>query len=64
LYQDFIKQTVKAKSTPTMGISELKTSGNKRKNNAIEDCYNTKSGCDALSPEAKRIGCQAPQTGT
>jgi hypothetical protein len=54
LYQDFIKQTVKAKSTPTVGISELKTSGGRRKNDAIEDHYYTKSEYDALSPDAKR----------
>jgi hypothetical protein len=56
LYQDFIKQTVKAKSTPTVGISELKTSaaGAKRKSDAVEDRYYTKGEYDALSADAKK----------
>jgi hypothetical protein len=54
LYQDFIKQTIKSKSTPTVGISELKTSaaGAKRKSDAVEDCYCTKAEYDALSADA------------
>ena len=40
LYQDFIKQTVKAKSTPTVGIAELKTGGDgKRKSESVEDRF-------------------------
>jgi hypothetical protein len=55
LYQDFIKQTVKSKSTPTVGISEIKTSsGGKRKSEAVEDRYYTKAEYDALSAEAKK----------
>lgn len=54
LYQDFIKQTVKSKTTPTVGISEVKTSAGKRKSDAVEDRYYTKSEYDALSAEAKK----------
>ena len=54
LCQDFIKQTVKSKTTPTVGISEVKTSAGKRKSEAVDDCYYTKSEYDALSREAKR----------
>jgi hypothetical protein len=55
LYQDFIKQTFKSKSTPTVGISELKTSasGTKRKSE-VEDRYYTKTEYDALSADAKK----------
>ena len=55
LYQDFIKQTFKSKSTPTVGISELKTSasGTKRKSE-VEDRYYTKAEYDALSADAKK----------
>jgi hypothetical protein len=56
LYQDFIKQTFMSKSTPTVGISELKTSaaGTKRKPEAVEDRYCTKAEYDALSADAKK----------
>ena len=57
LYQDFIKQSTKGKSTPTVGISEIKTSGGgvKRKSDAVvEDRYYTKSEYDALSAEQKK----------
>lgn len=56
LYQDFIKQTTKSKSNPTVGIAELKTSGGKRKGNAtaIEDRYYTKAEYNALDPAQKR----------
>ena len=54
LYQDFIKQTVKSKTTPTVGISEAKTSAGKRKSTAVEDRYFTKSEYNALTAEAKR----------
>lgn len=54
LYQDFIKQTSKLKSTPTVGISEIKTGGNKRKSDAIEDRYYTKAEYDALDPAQKK----------
>jgi hypothetical protein len=54
LYQDFIKQTVKSKTTPTVGISEVKTSAGKRKSEGVEDHYYTKLEYDALSSEAKR----------
>ena len=42
LYSDFIKQTAKSETTPTVGISELKTNagGTKRKSAAgMEDRY-------------------------
>ncbi len=54
LYQDFIKQTYKSKSTPTVGISELKTSAAGSKRKAVEDCYYTKAEYDALSADAKK----------
>ena len=54
LYQDFIKQTAQATSNPTVGISELKTSSSKCKNDAIEDRNYTNSECDALSRNTKR----------
>ncbi|KAI2499703.1 hypothetical protein MHU86_14784 [Fragilaria crotonensis] len=63
LYQDFIKQTVKSKSTPTVGISQVTTSGGKRKSDSIEDRYYTKAEYDALSADnkkelaAKRLKC-------
>jgi hypothetical protein len=57
LYQDFIKQTSKSKTTPTVGISsEVRTNagGSKRKSEAVEDRYYTKAEYDALSADAKR----------
>ncbi|KAI2499837.1 hypothetical protein MHU86_14654 [Fragilaria crotonensis] len=47
--KDFIKQTSKSKTTPTMGISEVKTcaAGSKRKSKAVEDSYYTKAEYDA-----------------
>lgn len=55
LYQDFIKQTAKSKTTPTVGISELKTStGTKRKSDTIKDRYYTKAEYDALSASDKK----------
>jgi hypothetical protein len=56
LYQDFIKQTFKSKSAPTVGISELKTSasGTKRKSEGVEDRYYTKAEYDALSADDKK----------
>jgi hypothetical protein len=58
LYQDFIKQTSKAKSSPTIGISEFKTSaglGSKRKqHDIVEDRYYTKSEYATLTGEQKK----------
>jgi hypothetical protein len=56
LYQDFIKQTFKSKSTPTVGFSEVTTSaaGTKRKSETVEDCYYTKAEYEALSADAKK----------
>jgi hypothetical protein len=57
LYQDFIKQTTKSsKTTPTVGISELKISagGSKRKSEAVEDRYYTKAEYNALSANDKK----------
>ena len=57
LYQDFIKQTAKSETTPTVGISELKTNagGTKRKSAAdVEDRYNTKAEYNALSVDQKK----------
>ena len=56
LYQDFIKQTTKSRTTPTVGISELKISafGSKRKSEAVEDRYYTKAEYDALSADNKK----------
>jgi hypothetical protein len=56
LYQDFIKQTTKSRTTPTVSISELKISafGSKRKSEAVEDRYYTKAEYDALSADAKK----------
>jgi hypothetical protein len=45
---------VKSKTTPTVGISEVKTSAGKRKSEDVEDRYYTKSEYDAVSAEAKR----------
>ncbi|KAI2507228.1 hypothetical protein MHU86_7185 [Fragilaria crotonensis] len=57
LYQDFIKHTSKSKTTPTVGISEVRTNagGSKRKSEAVEDRYYTKAEYDALSADAKRL---------
>jgi hypothetical protein len=52
LYQDYIRQTTKAKSNTTVNISELKTG--KRKADAIEDRYYTKEEYTALSAEQKK----------
>ena len=55
LYQDFIKQTAKSKTT--VGISELKTNagGTTRKSAAgVEDRYYTKAEYDALSADQKK----------
>jgi hypothetical protein len=54
LYQDYIRQTSKGKPNSSVNISELKTSGGKRKSEAIEDRYYTKEEYAALSPEQKR----------
>jgi phosphatidate phosphatase PAH1 len=45
---------VKSKTTPTVGVLEVKISADKRKSEAVEDRYYTKSEYDALSAEAKR----------
>jgi hypothetical protein len=52
LYQDYIRQTTKAKSNTTVNISELKTG--KRKADAIEDRYYNKEEYTALSVEQKK----------
>ena len=54
LYQDFIKQTAKAKYTPTVGISELKTSGCKRKSE-VRVRYSSAEAKKELA--AKRFKC-------
>jgi ribosomal protein S13 len=54
LYQDYIRQTSKGKPNSSVNISELKTSGGKRKSEAIEDRYYTKEEYAALSPEQKK----------
>jgi hypothetical protein len=56
LYQDFIKQTSKSKTHPTVNVSEVRTNAGsgKRKSDQIEDRYYTKAEYDALSPDAKR----------
>jgi hypothetical protein len=55
LYQDFIRQSVKIKSNPTVGISGFKTvSSGKRKFDSVEDRYYTKAEYDALSANAKK----------
>ncbi|KAI2507555.1 hypothetical protein MHU86_6848 [Fragilaria crotonensis] len=56
LYKDFIKQTSKWNTTPTVGISEDKTraGGSKRKSEAVKDRHFTKAEYDALSTDAKR----------
>jgi hypothetical protein len=55
LYQDFIRQSAKTKSNPTVGISKIETgSGSKHKSEAVEDRYYTKAEYDALSAEAKK----------
>lgn len=54
LYQDYIRQTAKGKPNSSVNISELKTSGGKRKSEAIEDRYYTKEEYAALSPEQKK----------
>ena len=54
LYQDFIKQTSKSKSNPTVGILEIKTGGPKRKSDAISDCYYTKAEYEALDASKKK----------
>ena len=57
LSRDFIKQTAKSNMTPTLGISELKTSagGTKRKSAAgVEDGYYTKLKYNALSADQKK----------
>ena len=53
LYQDYIRQTSKMKTTnATVNISELKTG--KRKANAIEDRYYTREEYAKLTPEQKK----------
>ncbi|KAI2507210.1 hypothetical protein MHU86_7167 [Fragilaria crotonensis] len=54
LYQDYIRQTSKGKTNATVNISELKTGGNKRKHDAVEDRYYTKDEYNALTPEQKK----------
>ena len=55
LYQDYIRQTSKAKTNATVDISELKTGG-KRKLDAIEDRYYTKEEyTSCLTPDQKKV---------
>ncbi|KAI2493979.1 hypothetical protein MHU86_20553 [Fragilaria crotonensis] len=54
LYQDYIRQTTKTRPNNTVNISELKTSGGKRKAGAIEDRYYTKDEYAALSADQKK----------
>ncbi|KAI2512366.1 hypothetical protein MHU86_2028 [Fragilaria crotonensis] len=53
LYQDYIRQTSKTKSNPTVNISAMKTGG-KRKFDTVEDRYYTKDEYASLTPEQKK----------
>lgn len=54
LYQDYMRQTTKTKSSNTVNISEVKV-GSKRKHDAVvEDPYYTKDEYNALSSEQKK----------
>jgi hypothetical protein len=54
VYQDYIRQTSKSKTSSTVNISELKVSG-KRKSDAVEDRYYTKEEYEALSADQKKV---------
>ena len=54
LYQDYIRQTSKVKTAATVNISELKTSGGKRKMDTVEDRYYTKDEYNALTTDQKK----------
>jgi hypothetical protein len=53
LYQDYIRQTTKAKSNATVNISELKT-GKRKADSIVEDRYYTKEEYTTLSADQKR----------
>ena len=52
LYQDYIRQTSKTKTSATVNISEMKVC--KRKFEAVEDRYYTKKEYNSLTPEQKK----------
>ncbi|KAI2506534.1 hypothetical protein MHU86_7849 [Fragilaria crotonensis] len=64
LYQDYIRQTSKSKtSATTVNISELKT-GTKRKVNQVEDRYYTKEEYNALTaPQKKELAAKRLKRG-
>ena len=53
LYQDYIRQTSKSKTSATVNISELKT-GNKCKIHQVEDQYYMKDKYNALTAMQKK----------
>ena len=54
LYQDYIRQTTKSKTSATVNISEVKVSGKRKAGGAVEDRYYTKEEYNELSPEQKK----------
>jgi hypothetical protein len=63
LYQDYIRQTSKSKTSATVNISELKT-GTKRKADHVEDRYYTKEEYSALTaPQKKELAAKRLKRG-